>query len=79
MPDAAAAAAGGGSGTAAAAGDPYKLVSVDLVVEGVVVCFPHDEAPMRVFVLTETWAKAVKQVWGLSVLLDHLVRAWLHL
>lgn len=66
------AAAGGGAG-----GDGRKISDdvgppptemqvrgVDLVVEGAALSIPYDEAPMRVYVLCEVWAKAVAQVVG---------------
>lgn len=62
------AASGAGGAAAAAAGagpvppTEQELVSVDLVLSKGVVRVPYDEAPMRVYVLCEVWAKAVQQV-----------------
>jgi hypothetical protein len=46
-------------GGAAAGG---AVICLDVYAERVLVSVPHDEAPGRIIVLTETWAKAVKEV-----------------
>ena len=38
-------------------------LSLEVVAEQAIISVPHDEAPMRVYILAEVWAKAVKQVW----------------
>ncbi len=42
----------------------HKMRGVDLVVDNATLRFPHDESPMRVVVLAETWAKGIEQVRG---------------
>ena len=37
-------------------------LSLEVVAEQAIISVPHDEAPMRVYILSEVWAKAVKQV-----------------
>lgn len=44
---------------AAAAG---AVICLDVYAERVLVSVPHDEGPGRIIVVTETWAKAVKEV-----------------
>jgi hypothetical protein len=43
-------------------GTRRKLLGFHVVSEGATLTFPHDEAPMRVYLLCELWAKAIKQV-----------------
>ncbi len=38
------------------------LVPVHLVLEQVLVSVPHDEAPMRLYILCEVWGKAFERV-----------------
>jgi hypothetical protein len=59
--NAAKAAAGGSDDTrAGAAGN--EVISLDVYAERVLLSIPHDEAPGRIIVVCETWAKAVKEV-----------------
>lgn len=48
---------GGEEGAAAGA-----VISLNVYAERVLFSVPHDEAPGRIIVVTETWAKAVKEV-----------------
>lgn len=57
--DAAAAAAADGKAGAAPAG---AVISLEVYAERVLFSIPHDEAPGRIIVVCETWAKAVKEV-----------------
>jgi hypothetical protein len=43
-------------------GTRRKLLGFHIVSDVATLTFPHDEAPMRVYILCELWAKAVKQV-----------------
>jgi hypothetical protein len=49
--------AGAGAAAASAA-----VISLDVYAERVLLSIPHDEAPGRIIVVCETWAKAVKEV-----------------
>jgi hypothetical protein len=53
---------GGEDGAAAGA-----VISLDVYAERVLFSVPHDEAPGRIIVVTETWAKAVKEVRELGL------------
>jgi hypothetical protein len=58
----------GAKGAGAAADDRAgaaavgTVISLNVYAERVLVSVPHDEAPGRIIVVTETWAKAVKEV-----------------
>lgn len=57
-------AAGGGvaQGSAATSTAASAVISLDVFAERVLFSVPHDEAPGRIIVVCETWAKAVKEV-----------------
>jgi hypothetical protein len=58
----AAKAAHGGSDDTRAGGPGNEVISLDVYAERVLLSIPHDEAPGRIIVVCETWAKAVKEV-----------------
>lgn len=50
------------SGVAPDSSAAAELISLDVYAERVLFSVPHDEAPGRIILVCETWAKAVKQV-----------------
>lgn len=52
------------NGAAVASSAAGVLLSFEVYAERILFSIPHDEAPGRIILVTETWAKAVKQVSG---------------